>query len=90
MAFYRRMTKAFSEQTTLFIYAALIGIGGAYGAVGFRWLIRKFTFLFFHHTQNQLATYHGFLNPDCSDNWRIVGGHANPIHSQGNERKRRF
>lgn len=59
LAIYRRMTKGFSEQTTLFIYAALIGVGGGYGAVGFRWLIKKITYLFFHHTQNGLIGFHG-------------------------------
>lgn len=60
LSLYQRMSKAFSEQTTLLIYAAIIGIGGGYGAVGFRWLIDKFTFLFYHHTQTELATYYGF------------------------------
>lgn len=55
----RLMSKIFSEQTTLLIYAAIIGIGGGYGAVGFRWLINEFTFLFFHRSQMELASYHG-------------------------------
>jgi CIC family chloride channel protein len=59
VTFYQRMSKFFSEQTTLLIYAAIIGIGGGYGAVGFRWLINEFTYLFFRHTQTQLASYHG-------------------------------
>ncbi|WP_335571773.1 hypothetical protein [Neobacillus vireti] len=53
------MSKTFSEQTTLLIYAAIIGIGGGYGAVGFRWLINHFTFLFFGRTQIEIASYHG-------------------------------
>ncbi|HET7656871.1 MAG TPA: chloride channel protein, partial [Bacillales bacterium] len=59
LSFYHRMTKAFSEQTTLFIYAALIGVGGGYGAVGFRWLISQFTYLFYGHDQKHLPTAHG-------------------------------
>ncbi|MGG5254375.1 chloride channel protein [Neobacillus sp. SM06] len=59
ISLYHRMSKAFSEQTTLLIYAAIIGVGGGYGAVGFRWLINQFTYLFFHRTQTELASYHG-------------------------------
>jgi len=59
LSFYHRMSKLFSEQTTLLIYAAIIGIGGGFGAVGFRWLINQFTFLFFHRTQPELASYYG-------------------------------
>jgi CIC family chloride channel protein len=55
-----RLNKNISEQTTLLIYAAVIGIGGGYGAVGFRFLINEFTFLFFQHNQTELAAYHGF------------------------------
>ncbi|PLS08472.1 chloride channel protein [Neobacillus cucumis] len=54
-----RMSKALSEQTTLLIYAAIIGIGGGYGAVGFRGLINYFTYLFFGRIQNEIGTYHG-------------------------------
>lgn len=56
---YSRMNKALSEQTTLLIYAAVIGIGGGYGAVAFRWLIDQFTFLFYRHDQIQLSSYQG-------------------------------
>ncbi|MCQ6282136.1 chloride channel protein [Bacillus sp. EB600] len=54
-----RLSKNFSEQTTLLFYAAVIGLGGGYGAVGFRWLINEFTFLFFQHNQTELASFHG-------------------------------
>ena len=54
-----RVSKNFSEQTTLLIYAAVIGVGGGYGAVGFRWLINEFTFLFFQQNQTELASFHG-------------------------------
>ncbi|MCQ6282029.1 chloride channel protein [Bacillus sp. EB600] len=54
-----RLGKNLSEQTTLLIYAAFIGIGGGYGAVGFRFLINEFTFLFFQHNQTELASYYG-------------------------------
>lgn len=59
LSLYRRMSKIFSEQTTLLIYAAIIGIGGGYGAVGFRYLINQFTYIFYQQSQTDLASYHG-------------------------------
>ncbi len=56
---HRAMTRVLSEQITILIYAAIIGLGGGYGAVAFRWMIVQFTFLFFHQTQVQLASFHG-------------------------------
>ncbi len=55
----RALNRVLSEQITLLIYAVIIGIGGGYGAVAFRWMITKFTYLFFHQTQAQLASFHG-------------------------------
>ncbi len=56
---HRSITKVLSEPITILLYAVIIGLGGGYGAVVFRWMITEFTFLFFHHTQIQLASYHG-------------------------------
>jgi hypothetical protein len=42
------------------IYAAVIGIGGGFGAVGFRKLIDFSSYLFYGRTPNELANYfHG-------------------------------
>jgi len=44
----------------MLIYAALIGVGAGYGAVGFRALIGLFNHLAFGVSQAQLASYHGY------------------------------
>jgi len=59
---HRLLTRTLSEQISILLYAVLIGVGGGYGAVGFRWLIVLFTSVFFHRSQVQLASYHGLAS----------------------------
>ncbi|WP_435163005.1 chloride channel protein [Paenibacillus glycanilyticus] len=57
---HRKMSGLLSEQVMMMIYAAIIGLGGGYGAIGFRKLIELLTHLFYGRAQNALQFYeHG-------------------------------
>jgi chloride channel protein, CIC family len=55
-----RLARRIPEHTLMLIYAAIIGVGGGYGAVGFRGLIALVTRLGYGVDQTQLASFHGF------------------------------
>ena len=55
-----RLARRIPEHTLMLIYAAIIGVGGGYGAVGFRGLIALVTRLGYGVDQVQLASFHGF------------------------------
>lgn len=59
VSLHQRLVRRLSEHTTLLIYAVLIGVGGGFGAVGFRKLISFFSWLLFNQSQTNLAAYHG-------------------------------
>ncbi len=48
------------ESTLFLIYAAVIGVGGGYGAVGFRAMIELVTRLAYNVSQQGLSSYHGW------------------------------
>ncbi|WP_052487377.1 chloride channel protein [Gordoniibacillus kamchatkensis] len=52
-----RISRLITEQAAVMIYAAIIGLGGGYGAVGFRKLIDGVTYVFYGRSQTELSAY---------------------------------
>ncbi|MHA7582824.1 chloride channel protein [Paenibacillus vandeheii] len=54
---HKRLTKYFPEGAIVMGYAAVIGLGGGYAAVGFRKLIDFVSFLFYGKSQAEIVAY---------------------------------